>query len=74
MPITALFLVLLGALIHAGWNIVAKKAHGDARFTFFSGIIMAVVWAPLAIWLGWNIVPTWGFKEWALIAAHSYRR
>jgi drug/metabolite transporter (DMT)-like permease len=63
MPITALLLVLLGALIHAGWNIVAKKAHGDARFTFFSGIIMAAVWAPLAIWLGWDIVPNWGLKE-----------
>jgi drug/metabolite transporter (DMT)-like permease len=72
MPLTALFLVLLGALIHAGWNIVAKKAHGDARFTFFSGSIMAVVWAPLAIWLGWDVVPTWGFKEWALIAASGF--
>jgi multidrug transporter EmrE-like cation transporter len=72
MPLTALFLVLLGALIHAGWNIVAKKAHGDSRFTFFSGVIMAIVWAPLAIWLGWNVVPTWGFKEWVLIAASGF--
>ncbi len=69
MPVSAFLLVLLGALIHAGWNIVAKKAHGDSRFTFFSGIIMAVVWAPLALWLGWDVVPTWGAKEWLLIAA-----
>jgi hypothetical protein len=58
MPLTAILLVLLGALIHAGWNIAAKKAHGDARFTFFSAAIMFVVWTPLCIWLGWNVVPT----------------
>jgi drug/metabolite transporter (DMT)-like permease len=72
MPISALLLVLLGALIHAGWNIVAKKAHGDARFTFFTYSFMAAVWAPVAIWLGWNIVPTWGLKEWALITASGF--
>lgn len=65
-------LVLAGALIHAGWNIVAKKAQGDVRFTFFSGLIMAVVWTPLALWLGWRVVPTWGAKEWALIALSGF--
>ena len=40
MPLQAVLLVLLGALIHAGWNIAAKKANGDARFTFFSCIII----------------------------------
>ncbi len=72
MPIEALGLVLVGALIHAGWNIVAKKAHGDSRFTFFSGAIMAVVWAPLALWLGWHVVPNWGLKEWGLIAISGF--
>jgi drug/metabolite transporter (DMT)-like permease len=72
MPVSALALVLLGALIHAGWNIVAKKARGDARFTFFSGAIMAIVWAPLAIWLGWDVIPLWGIKEWLLIAASGF--
>ena len=69
MPLSALGLVLLGALIHAGWNIAAKKAGGDTRFTFFSCVIMAVIWSPLCIWLGWNVVPRWGVKEWLLIAA-----
>ncbi len=72
MPVTAFLLVLLGAIIHASWNIVAKKANGDVRFTFFSGIIMAVVWAPLALWLGWDVVPTWGAKEWGLIALSGF--
>ncbi len=72
MPLTALLLVLVGALIHAGWNIVAKKAGGDARFTFFSGVLMLVVWSPLCIWLGWSVVPTWGWREWSLMAVSGF--
>jgi drug/metabolite transporter (DMT)-like permease len=72
VPLTALFLVLLGALIHALWNIAAKKAHGDARFTFFSCVIMAIVWSPLCIWLGWHVVPTWGWREWAAMAVSGF--
>jgi drug/metabolite transporter (DMT)-like permease len=72
MPLTALFLVLLGALIHAGWNVAAKKAGGDARFTFFSCAIMAVVWSPLCVWLGWEVIPNWGWKEWAVIAVSGF--
>jgi drug/metabolite transporter (DMT)-like permease len=68
MGLTALLLVLLGAVIHAGWNFAAKKAGGDSRFSFFSIIIMAVVWAPLALSLGWHIVPNWGWLEWLLVA------
>ncbi|MEY2954299.1 MAG: hypothetical protein RLZZ401_2386 [Pseudomonadota bacterium] len=33
---------------------------------------MAVVWAPLALWLGWQVVPGWGATEWLLIAASGF--
>ena len=72
MPLTAFALILVGAVIHAGWNIVAKKAQGDTRFTFFSGLLMAVVWTPLAGWIGWDVVPTWGLTEWALMTASGF--
>ena len=72
MPLSALFLVLAGALIHAMWNIAAKKAGGDARFAFFSAVFMFVVWSPLCIWLGWSVVPTWGWKEWVAIALSGF--
>ncbi len=72
MPAVAFALVLIGALIHAGWNIVAKKADGDVRFTFFSGILMAVFWGPLALWLGWQVVPVWGAAEWLLMAVSGF--
>jgi drug/metabolite transporter (DMT)-like permease len=67
MPASSLALVILAGLIHAVWNIAAKKAGGDARFAIFSGLLMAVIWAPLGIWLGWNVLPTWGSVEWMLV-------
>jgi drug/metabolite transporter (DMT)-like permease len=57
---SALALVILAGLIHALWNIAAKKAGGDVRFATFTGLLMALLWAPLGIWLGWDVVPTWG--------------
>jgi drug/metabolite transporter (DMT)-like permease len=68
MPASALALVILAGLIHAIWNIAAKKAGGDARFAAFSSMLGAVIWAPLALWFGWNVVPGWGPVEWAFVA------
>jgi drug/metabolite transporter (DMT)-like permease len=65
-------LVLSGALIHALWNVAAKKAGGDTRFTFFTAVIMFAFWSPLCIWLGWSVVPTWGWKEWTAIAVSGF--
>ena len=50
---------------------MAKKAGGDARFSLFTSICMAVVWAPLGWWLGRDAVPLWGASEWALVAASA---
>lgn len=69
MSLTAFGLIVLAGLIHAGWNIVAKKAAGDARFAFFTAFIMMLLWAPLGWWLGRDVVPTWGRTEWALVVA-----
>ena len=67
MPASSLALVILAGLIHAVWNITAKKAGGDARFATFTGLLMALIWAPLGIWLGWDVLPTWGSVEWGLV-------
>jgi drug/metabolite transporter (DMT)-like permease len=68
MTATSLALVILAGLIHATWNIIAKKTGGDARFAAFTSVLLALLWAPLGIWLGWDVVPTWGRLEWALVA------
>src|SRR5437762_2316393 len=67
MPASSLVVVILAGLIHAVWNITAKKAGGDARFAIFSALLTALIWAPVGIWLGWNVPPTWGPVEWVLI-------
>jgi drug/metabolite transporter (DMT)-like permease len=68
VPASALALVILAGLIHAVWNIAAKKAGGDARFAAFTSVIGIVIWAPVGIWFGWSVVPGWGAVEWAFVA------
>ena len=63
--------MLLAGLIHAGWNILAKKTGGDARFAFFTSAWQMAVWAPLGLWLAWRAVPAWGAAEWAVIGASA---
>ncbi len=64
---TAFLLVILAGLIHALWNIAAKKAGGDVRFAGLTALIMAVLWAPVGLYVGWDIVPHWGRIEWLFI-------
>lgn len=68
MSPTAFALIILAGLIHALWNIAAKKAGGDARFAFFTSVLMMLAWAPLGWWLGRSAVPLWGLREWSLVA------
>jgi drug/metabolite transporter (DMT)-like permease len=71
MPLSALVLVVLAGFIHASWNIAAKKAGGDVRFVAFSSVVLALFWAPLGLWLGWQQLPSWGWGEWALVIASA---
>ncbi|BDT66968.1 hypothetical protein os1_11350 [Comamonadaceae bacterium OS-1] len=68
MSLFALCLVLLAGLVHASWNIAAKKAGGDARFAVFSGMVGVIVWAPVALWLGVDQVPRWNVTQWGMLA------
>ncbi len=68
MSPTAFALVILAGLIHALWNIAAKKAGGDVRFAAWNGLIMAVVWSPVGIYCAWSVVPQWGWREYALVS------
>jgi len=69
MSLFALCLVLIAALLHAAWNLVAKKAGGDSRFALLCSLMILVLWGPVGIWVGWSAVPLWGGKEWALVFA-----
>lgn len=67
MPLSALALIILAGLIHASWNIAAKKAGGDARFAFFTSVVMMLIWAPVGLWASWGVVPHWGWAEWTVV-------
>lgn len=71
MPLSALALVLVAALLHAVWNVVAKKAGGDERFALLNALLVTVLWAPLALWTGLSSAMAWGWLEWVLLAASS---
>ncbi|WP_311223501.1 MULTISPECIES: EamA family transporter [unclassified Acidovorax] len=69
MSLNAFALIILAGLIHAGWNIAAKKAGGDSRFAFFTSALMMFIWAPLGWWIGRDVVPHWGRVEWGFVVA-----
>lgn len=72
MPISALALVLVAALLHAVWNIVAKKAGGDQRFALLTALMVAVLWAPVALVFGVLEAHRFGWLEWGVLAASAF--
>jgi drug/metabolite transporter (DMT)-like permease len=71
MPPIALALVLTAALLHALWNIAAKKAGGNHHFALLSVLMTVVLWAPAALWFGVNEWQRWGLIEWIALAASA---
>lgn len=48
---SALALVLGSAVVHATWNLAAKKSSGGIAYVYLEGLCATVLWAPLGIWL-----------------------
>ncbi|NHC32835.1 EamA family transporter [Dermacoccus nishinomiyaensis] len=71
MSATSLALVLTAALLHAVWNIAAKRVVGDGYvFVWFYDVLSAIVWLPIALAVlasqGWPL--TWSLL-WAPIVS-----
>jgi drug/metabolite transporter (DMT)-like permease len=67
----ALALVLVAALLHAAWNVAAKKAGGNHHFVLMGAVLIVLLWAPLGLWVARDAVPRWGATEWGLIVASA---
>jgi drug/metabolite transporter (DMT)-like permease len=51
----ALFLVLVAAVLHAGWNLAAKRAGSGLPFIFLAGLMINVLYVPvLVVYLSWR--------------------
>ena len=71
MSATALLLVLAGALCHAVWNIVAKKAGGGMAFVWLFGLVSVVAALPVAGWAIARQPPQFSAMMWLAIAASA---
>ena len=71
MPATALVLVVTAALLHAIWNLAAKKAGGDHRFAFLSAVLVTLLWLPVAVWFGLREPALWSAGAWACVLASA---
>lgn len=71
MSAFALALILVAALIHAGWNVLAKKASGGAPFVWLYGAAAAVLYAPIAAWLLVRDAHTLTLGAWGLVTASA---
>lgn len=69
MSAFALALILIAAFIHAGWNVLAKKASGGAPFVWLYGAAATVVYAPVAAWLLVRDAHTLTLGAWGLVTA-----
>lgn len=69
MPIAALALLLVAALMHASWNFLSKGARNDLAFQFAQVVVASVFFLPLAI--GSYIIarPSLEWTDFAFIAA-----
>jgi drug/metabolite transporter (DMT)-like permease len=62
LPLAALGLILVAAVAHSTWNLLAKQASKNKHFIWFSSVSEAVLLLPAAIWaiaeswlqLGWK--------------------
>jgi drug/metabolite transporter (DMT)-like permease len=69
LSLIALALVVLAALLHAGWNIVAKRHSGGPHFAMLSAAAMALLWSPVGIALAIDAMPSWTPAAWAAVFA-----
>ena len=72
MSLTALALVIVAALLHAAWNILAKQTGGNRHFVLMGATIMVVLWAPAAAWVGLGELARWGWLQWGFVAASGF--
>lgn len=71
MPLPALALVILGALVHAAWNVFAKRASGGTPFVWLYGLVSLVAAGPFCLVAWLRQAEPLGLEAWAAIACSA---
>jgi drug/metabolite transporter (DMT)-like permease len=69
MPLAALLAVLLAALMHASWNLVAKTASRSTHFVWLYSMASLVLWTGPVIWVLARTPWPSGLLPWVALAA-----
>ena len=71
MPAHALALVLTAALLHAVWNLAAKRWGGGPHFVLACSLGVGLLWMPAVLWVGFSELPRWTGLIWAVVGASA---
>jgi drug/metabolite transporter (DMT)-like permease len=71
MPASALALVLAAALLHAVWNLAAKRWGGGPHFVLSCALGVTLLWLPAVLWVGLAELPHWSALVWCFVAASA---
>ncbi|SMC17657.1 EamA-like transporter family protein [Andreprevotia lacus DSM 23236] len=72
MSLTDLLLVIAAAVIHACWNLLAKRAQGGGRLIWGYSLFSTIVYLPMAAWLIQRDGLHWSALQWALVLASTF--
>ncbi len=72
MSLWAFTLVMIAALLHAAWNLAAKRSGGDHHFLFLVVLAIALLWSPILLVWGPQELAGWTSGDWALVGISGF--
>jgi drug/metabolite transporter (DMT)-like permease len=69
MPLTALAMVLAAAIMHATWNLAAKRAAHSKHFVWLYSLYSMVLYTPVIVWLVITTRPEFHLIHWIALTA-----
>jgi drug/metabolite transporter (DMT)-like permease len=69
--VTALGLVVCAAVLHAAWNVLAKRAQGGLAFTWLTFALSCICYLPVIAWVYAVARPHLNAVDWLFIAGNA---